>query len=166
MPKMETAYFAGGCFWCITPTFKETPGVYSVVSGYAGGDLENPAYKDVKSQKSGHRETIKIEFDSDIVSFEELFSVFLCSVNPFDGGGQFIDRGFSYTLAVYYTTEEQKETAAKGIHNLEQLAGMPAHISLEPYKNFFEAEEEHQDYYLKHPEEFHKELVESGRIAR
>ena len=164
MAKMESAYFAGGCFWCITPTFKETPGVSAVISGYAGGDLQNPTYKDVKTQKSGHRETIKIDFDSEQVSFDELFSIFLCRVNPFDEGGQFIDRGFSYTLAVYYTSEEQKETAAKAIHDLEQLAGMKAHISLEPYKNFFEAEEEHQDYYLKNPEEFHKELVESGRI--
>ena len=164
MAKMESAYFAGGCFWCITPTFKETPGVTAVVSGYAGGDLENPTYKDVKSQKSGHRETIKIDFDSEQVSFEELFSTFLCSVNPFDGGGQFIDRGFSYTLAVYYTSEEQKEIAAEAVRNLEHLAGMEAHISLEPFKNFFEAEEEHQDYYLKNPEEFRKELIESGRI--
>ena len=122
MAKMESAYFAGGCFWCITPTFKETPGVSAVISGYAGGDLQNPTYKDVKTQKSGHRETIKIDFDSETVSFDELFSVFLCSVNPFDEGGQFIDRGFSYTLAVYYTSEEQKETAAKAIHDLEQLA--------------------------------------------
>ena len=79
MAKMESAYFAGGCFWCITPTFKETPGVSAVISGYAGGDLQNPTYKDVKTQKSGHRETIKIDFDSEMVSFDELFSVFLCS---------------------------------------------------------------------------------------
>ena len=87
MAKMESAYFAGGCFWCITPTFKETPGVSAVISGYAGGDLQNPTYKDVKTQKSGHRETIKIDFDSEMVSFDELFSVFLCSVNAFDEGG-------------------------------------------------------------------------------
>ena len=164
MAKMESAYFAGGCFWCITPTFKETPGVTAVISGYAGGDLENPTYKDVKSQKSGHRETIRIDYDSEVVTFEELLDVFLCSVNPFDEGGQFIDRGFSYTLAVYYTNTDQKFAAIDAIANIEKLSGMKAHISVEPYKNFYEAEEEHQDYYLKNPEEFHKELVESGRI--
>ena len=164
MPKMESAYLAGGCFWCITPTFKETPGVVAVTSGYAGGDLENPTYKDVKSQQGGHRETIKIDFDSEVVSFAELFDIFLCGVNPFDEGGQFIDRGFSYTLAVYYTNDEQKYAAIDGIANIERLSGMKAHISVEPYKNFYDAEEEHQDYYLKNPEEFRKELIESGRI--
>ena len=164
MPKMETAYFAGGCFWCITPTFKLTDGVVSVTSGYAGGELENPTYKDVKSQKSGHRETIKIEYDADVVSFEELFDIFMCGVNPFDAEGQFIDRGHSYTLAVYYMNEEQKSVAEESIRTLEHHSGMKTYISIEPFKNFYDAEEEHQDYYLKHPEEFHRELVESGRI--
>ncbi|MBQ7284035.1 MAG: peptide-methionine (S)-S-oxide reductase MsrA [Oscillospiraceae bacterium] len=159
-----TAYFAGGCFWCITPTFKETPGVTDVVSGYSGGDEVNPVYKDVKEQKTGHRETIRIDFDAEQVTFEELFSTFLCGVNPFDDGGQFIDRGFSYTLAVYYTDEEQKLTALKGISDLEQLSGMKVQISVEPFKSFYPAEEEHQDYYLKHPEEFRQELIDSGRI--
>ena len=164
MPKMETAYFAGGCFWCITPTFNEMEGVSSVTSGYAGGDLENPTYKEVKKQIGGHRETIKIEYDADMVDFEQLFDIFLCGVNPFDAEGQFIDRGHSYTLAVYYLNDYQKTVAEKAISALEQQSGMKTYISIEPYKNFYTAEEEHQDYYLKNPEEFHKELVESGRI--
>ena len=164
MPKMETAYFAGGCFWCITPTFNEMEGVASVTSGYAGGDLENPTYKEVKSQIGGHRETIKIEYDADKVDFEQLFDIFLCGVNPFDAEGQFIDRGHSYTLAVYYLNDYQKSAAENAIRALEQQSGMKTYISVEPYKNFYTAEEEHQDYYLKNPEEFHKELVESGRI--
>ena len=143
---MESAYFAGGCFWCITPTFKETPGVSAVISGYAGGDLQNPTYKDVKTQKSGHRETIKIDFDSEMVSFDELFSVFLCSVNPFDEGGQFIDRGFSYTLAVYYTSEEQKETAAAFLAELQKEYFQPIMIENLPLRQFIPAEEYHQDY--------------------
>ena len=165
MPKMETAYFAGGCFWCITPTFKETEGVTDVVSGYAGGDMENPTYKDVKSQKSGHRETIRIDYDADIIGFEQLFDMFMCGVNPFDEGGQFIDRGHSYTLAVYYLNNEQKAVAEESIRALEHHSGMKTYISIEPYKNFYPAEEEHQDYYLKHPEEFRRELIESGRIT-
>ena len=164
MAKMETAYLAGGCFWCITPTFKEMDGVTDVVSGYSGGDEANPTYKDVKEQKTGHRETIRIDFDADITDFEEIFDIFLNSIDPYDAEGQFIDKGFSYTLAVYYTNENQKAVAEKGIKNLEAFSGTKVYIAVEPFKSFYPAEEEHQDYYLKYPEEFHKELVESGRI--
>ena len=110
---MKTAYFAGGCFWCITPTFKETEGVFDVTSGYCGGDEINPTYKDVKSQKTGHRETIKIDYDSEKVSFAELFEIFIGGVDPFDGEGQFIDRGYSYTLADYYNDINEKKPPKK-----------------------------------------------------
>ena len=161
---MQSAYFAGGCFWCITPTFKETPGVFDVTSGYSGGEEENPVYADVKYQRTGHRETIRIDFDPHIISFRELFSIFLDGVDPYDPGGQFIDRGHSYTLAVYYLDEEQKNISVEGIAWLEKDAGKTVYISVEPFKNFYPAEDEHQDYYLKHPEEFRQELIDSGRM--
>ena len=161
---MATAYFAGGCFWCITPTFREMEGVSNVVSGYSGGQESNPVYEDVKYQRTGHRETIAIHYDPEKVSFRELFSVFLDGVDPFDEGGQFIDRGHSYTLAVYYLTEEEKSIAEAGIRALQEQAGQTVFISVEPFTAFWDAEEEHQDYYRKHPEEFRKELIESGRI--
>ena len=161
---MKTAYFAGGCFWCITPTFQELEGVASVTSGYSGGDEMDPTYLDVKYQKTKHRETIRIEYDGEKVSFETLFDIFLSGVDPFDEGGQFIDRGHSYTLAVYYLTEQERAIAAAGIAALEKESGRKVHISVEPFKSFYAAEEEHQDYYRKHPEEFRKELIESGRI--
>ena len=161
---MQSAYFAGGCFWCITPTFKETPGVIDVISGYSGGDEENPVYADVKYQRTGHRETIRIDFDPSIVSFQDLFSIFLDCVDPFDPGGQFIDRGHSYTLAVYYLDEAQKNISIGGIAQLEKDSQNTVYISVEPFKNFYPAEEAHQDYYLKHPEEFRQELIDSGRM--
>ena len=161
---MKTAYFAGGCFWCITPTFQEMDGVYRVVSGYSGGDEQNPVYEDVKYQRTGHRETIKIEYDPDAVSFAALFEIFLSGVDPFDDGGQYIDRGHSYTLAVYYLSEEEKSIALEKIEALEAQSGQRVCISVESFKSFYSAEEEHQDYYLKHPEEFRKELIDSGRI--
>ena len=94
MNEKETAYFAGGCFWCITPAFRELPGVYHVVSGYSGGEEENPSYEDVKYQRTGHRETIRIDYDPAQVAFEQLMDIFLGSVDPYDPDGQFIDRGF------------------------------------------------------------------------
>ena len=162
--KKETAYFAGGCFWCITPIFKEMDGVLTVTSGYSGGDEENPAYADVKNQKTGHRETIRVEFDGARVSFEALLGVFLSGVDPFDGGGQYIDRGHSYTLAIYCCSETQESAALSAVGHLQEATGRTVCISVEPYKNFYSAEEEHQDYYLKHPEEVRQELIDSGRI--
>ena len=161
---MNTAYFAGGCFWCITPIFKEMEGVADVVSGYSGGDEVNPTYEDVKYQRTGHRETIRVDFTREKVSFEELLEVFIGGVDPFDDGGQFIDRGHSYTLAVYYMDNDQKLCAEAAIARLEAAAGQKVYISVEPFKSFYPAEEEHQDYYRKHPEEFRQELIDSGRL--
>lgn len=162
--NMEKAYFAGGCFWCITPTFRELEGVENVTSGYSGGDEAAPAYEDVKNQRTGHRETICIDFDPAGVSFETLLRIFLNSVDPFDDGGQFIDRGFSYTLAVYYLNDAQKAVTEEMLDALAQDAGKRPCITVEPFKNFCRAEEYHQNYDLKHPDEFHRELVESGRL--
>ena len=161
--KPETAYFAGGCFWCITPAFRETEGVAAVTSGYSGGCEANPVYADVKHQRTGHRETIRVAYDAQRVNFEGLLDLFLESVDPFDGEGQFIDRGHSYTLAVYYTDESQREAAQKRIARLEKESGRQVWVSLEPFTAFYDAEEEHQDYDLKHPAEFEKELIDSGR---
>ena len=161
---MKTAYFAGGCFWCITPTFQEMEGVSAVTSGYSGGMEENPSYEDVKYQRTGHRETIRIAYDEDLVSYAHLLDIFLSGVDPFDAGGQFIDRGHSYTLAVYYETEQERQLAADAIGALEKESGQKVYISLEPFTAFYTAEEEHQDYYRKHPEEFRQELIDSGRL--
>ena len=163
MAAKETVYFAGGCFWCITPTFREMEGVCRVVSGYSGGQEMNPTYEDVKHQRTGHRETILVDYDPQVVSFQKLFDIFLASVNPFDPDGQYIDRGHSYTLAVYYLSEQQKQIAEDRIRKLEAGSGKQVCISLEPFRNFYTAEEYHQNYDLKNPEAFEKELIESGR---
>jgi peptide-methionine (S)-S-oxide reductase len=159
------AYFAGGCFWCITPIYKMY-GVDRVVCGYSGGDEKDPKYEDVKAQKTGHRETIMLEYDPEKVPYDKLLDIFFANVDPFDAEGQFIDKGFSYTLAIYYEAEEDKIKAMNKIKKLEEESGKTAHVALEPFKGFYEAEEYHQDYYLKNPEAFEKELVESGRMKK
>ena len=161
---MKKAYFAGGCFWCITPTFQEMAGVAAVTSGYSGGMEADPSYEDVKYQRTGHRETIRIDYDPTQISYGELLQIFLDGVDPFDEGGQYIDRGHSYTLAVYWMTEEERQLAAAAIADLEKTSGQKVYISLEPFTAFYSAEEEHQDYYRKHPEEFRQELIDSGRL--
>ena len=157
------AYFAGGCFWCITPIFYEFCGVSKVVSGYSGGDEINPTYEEVKNQRTYHRETIEILYDEKIVSFSKLLDCFLSHVDLFDGEGQFIDRGRSYTLAVYYTNDKEKEITLKRIHEIEKITNKKVFVSVEKFKSFYPAEEYHQDYYKKNPDEFNKELIESGR---
>lgn len=159
---MKKAYFAGGCFWCITPMFK-IYGASNVTAGYSGGDEVNPAYEDVKAQKTGHRETICVEYDPSKVSYDTLLEIYLSNVDPFDSEGQFIDKGFSYTLAVYYTDEEELALASKAVKALEEDEGRKSFIALEPFKSFYPAEEYHQDYYLKNPDAFEKELIDSGR---
>ena len=166
MNFQETAYFAGGCFWCITPAFRELPGVHNVISGFSGGEERDPSYEDVKKQRTGHRETICIDYDPEQVSFDRLMDIFLGSVDPYDPDGQFIDRGFSYTLAVYYLSEGQRRMAEARMKALEEKEGKPVYIQVEPFRSFYAAEEYHQDYYRKNPEAFEEELIASGRKQR
>ena len=112
---LRKAYFAGGCFWCIEPGFEALPGVKSAVSGYSGGREANPAYSDVKAQRTGHRETVCVEYDDEMVSYQALLDAYLGSVDPFDDGGQFIDRGHSYTLAVYFTRDDERIAAERAL---------------------------------------------------
>ena len=156
------AYFAGGCFWCVTPIYKMY-GVDKVTCGYSGGDEVNPTYEEVKAQKTGHRETIMLEYDNNTVTYDNLLDIYFSNVDPFDKDGQYIDKGFSYTLAIYYTTEEEKRIAEERIRKIEEESGKKTYVAIEPFKSFYEAEEYHQDYYLKNPVEFEKELIESGR---
>lgn len=99
-----------------------------------------------------------------MVTFEELLEIFLSSVDPFDSDGQFIDRGHSYTLAVYHCSDTQQQAAEAAVRALEAQSGQRVYVSIEPFTAFYKAEEEHQDYYLKHPTEFRQELIDSGRI--
>lgn len=161
---MKFAYFAGGCFWCITPTFQEMDGVLAVTSGYSGGEEVNPVYEDVKYQRTGHRETIRIAYDPEKLTYETLLNVFLQGVDPFDEGGQYIDRGHSYTLAVYYETLQEKTLAQSAVSALERESGQKVFVSVEAFSAFYTAEEEHQDYYRKNPEAFRQELIDSGRL--
>lgn len=138
-------------------------GAEKVVCGYAGGDEINPTYEQVKKQQTGHRETIAVYYDDNKLDYKTLLKIYLKNIDPYDEGGQFIDRGFSYTLAIFTNNEEERNLALNYINNLEKEANKKVYVSIEDYKNFYEAEEYHQDYYLKNPDAFEKELIESGR---
>ncbi len=162
---MREAYFAGGCFWCITPFFAELPGVERVTSGYSGGAEAQPTYEQVKRQETGHRETVRVLYDPERVSYQELLEVFLAHVDPFDGGGQYIDRGRSYTLAVYFADGAERAAAEAALARLEAGSGRKPCVALEPFTAFWPAEERHQDWYRKNPEAFEREMIESGRVC-
>ena len=161
--RMKNSYFAGGCFWCIAPIFREMEGVETVTSGYCGGDEKNPKYEEVKAQKTHHRETIRVKYDPEKISYRDLVSVFLESIDPFDAGGQFIDRGASYTAALFFTDSDEQIIAKEMLATLAQKEGKIPAVSLEPYRKFWPAEDFHQDYDLKNPEAFAEELIASGR---
>lgn len=157
------AYFAGGCFWCITEPFYDIDGVIKVESGFSGGDEINPNYEDVKAQKTSHRETIKVIYDESKVDYKTLLDTFLNHVDLTDDGGQFIDRGFSYTLAIFYNNVNEEKIIRKTIKEIEDKYNIKACVSVLPFKNFYIADEYHQDYFRKNKEEYLKEMIESGR---
>ncbi|HBQ77053.1 MAG TPA: peptide-methionine (S)-S-oxide reductase, partial [Exiguobacterium sp.] len=147
----EPAILAGGCFWCMEPPFEELKGVKSVISGYTGGDVENPTYNQVSAETTGHREAVLITFDPNVISYKQLLDVYWRQIDPTDANGQFVDQGESYTTAIFYTNEKQKEIAMQSKQDLEKQQVFDDKIvtPLIAAGPFYEAETYHQDYYLK-----------------
>ena len=166
MSKTETAIFAGGCFWCVESDFDRVPGVVSTTSGYIGGHVDNPTYQDVVSEQSGHREAVRIEFDPSKVSYEKMLDAYWHSVDPTDAGGQFCDRGESYTTAIFTTTEEQAKLAAASKEQIEKELGQKVATLIEPAPTFWEAEGYHQDYYENNPIRYNVYRLGCRRDAR
>ena len=147
----QTAVFAGGCFWCTESDFEKLDGVISAASGYIGGQLKNPTYKQVSSGGSGHTEAVQVIFDDQTVSYADLVEYFWKTIDPTDGGGQFCDRGQQYRSEIFYKTEEQRSIAQSSKDTLAAsgLLTAPIATQLTPSSHFYSAEEYHQDYYLK-----------------
>lgn len=164
---MEKALFAGGCFWCMVQPFDTQPGIESVVSGYAGGHVKNPTYEQVKEQNTGHTEVVQITFDPEIMSFEELIKIYWQVTDPTDAMGQFMDRGDSYRPVIYYYSNDQKKIAEKSKRSLEESGKYkkPIVVTIEEAPVFYEAEEEHQDFYKKNPERYRQEKEERAAWA-
>ena len=117
--NINTAYFAGGCFWCMTKPFDKFDGIEKVTSGYMGGHTENPTYEEVKSGNTGHFEVVRIEYDVALFSYHKLLEIFFSVIDPLDSGGQYQDRGPQYKTAVFYSNNNQKELAEQYIENLQ-----------------------------------------------
>lgn len=141
--KTETAIVAGGCFWCVESDFEAVRGVKEVVSGYTGGSLQNPTYEN----HDGHYEAVEITFDSSVISYSELISKFLRSVDVVDAGGQFCDRGPAYRTAIFVADDAQKSSAMKAIAAAEAALGQKIVTPVKKAGKFWIAEDYHQDYY-------------------
>lgn len=143
------AYVAGGCFWCVESDFEAVKGVSEVVSGYTGGTVKNPSYKQVVRGGTGHYEAVEITYDPDVISYADLMGLFFRSVDATDAGGQFCDRGDSYRTAIFVSNKAEKATAQAAKAEAEKALGQKIVTPILDAGPFYKAEEYHQDYYKK-----------------
>lgn len=151
--RLETAVFAGGCFWCTEADFDKVEGVVSTISGYTGGDLEEPTYKQVTGGDTGHYEAVKISYDPAKVSYEELVDYYFRTIDPTDPAGQFCDKGSSYRTAIFVDDAEERETVEESIETIETSGVLPNRVVTKVIdaSEFWPAESYHQNYYRTNP---------------
>jgi peptide-methionine (S)-S-oxide reductase len=166
--KLETAIFAGGCFWCVESDFDQVPGVVETVSGYTGGELDDPTYGQVSAGGTGHLEAVQVTYDASAVTYEELLHFYWRSVDPTDAGGQFCDRSASYTTAIFAASDEQFAEAEKSKEELIASAVLrdPIVTPVRHASAFYPAEGYHQNYYQTHPYRYRLYRFSCGRDDR
>ena len=162
------ATFGGGCFWCVEAAFKEIEGVESVTSGYAGGDTEDPTYREVCSGTTGHAEVVQLEYDPSAVSYEELLEVFFTVHDPTQLNRQGPDVGSQYRSIILPHDEEQRETAESYVAALDEEGGYDDDVvtEVEPLDTFYPAEEYHQDYFEKNPDDAYCSMHARPKITK
>ncbi|MCB2113487.1 MAG: peptide-methionine (S)-S-oxide reductase MsrA [Parvularculaceae bacterium] len=160
--KAATAVFAGGCFWCVESDFEKLEGVSEVISGYSGGLMQNPTYKN----HEGHIEAAEIFYDPSVVSYRALVDYLLRHIDPLDDGGQFCDRGHSYTSAIFASNADEWADAKAAIAQAETELGKKIVTPIEDRGEFWRAEDYHQDYYKKNPLRYRYYRTACRRDAR
>lgn len=163
--EIRTATFAGGCFWCTEADFEEVPGVVKAVSGYTGGQFENPSYEEVCSGRTSHVEAVQVYYDPNEIGYRELLDIYWRHIDPTDPGGQFADRGSQYQTAIFYHDEQQKQLAEESKAELAASGKFDSPIATEikPATMFYEAEEYHQGYYKRCSIDYKRYRLGSGR---
>lgn len=164
----EVVVFGGGCFWCTEAVFAELKGVTSVVPGYAGGHTENPTYRQVCSDSTGHAEVSRVQFDLSQVTFHDLLSVFFATHDPTTLNRQGADRGTHYRSIILYTDDEQKQQAESFVQKLEESGslGSPVVTEIVPLERFYEAEAEHKQFYMENPDSMYCQIVIRPKVAK
>ena len=166
--NVESAIFAGGCFWCTEADFDKVDGVISTVSGYTGGTVENPTYRQVTSGDTGHYEAVEVTYDPAKVTYDELVDYYLHTIDPTDERGQFCDKGSSYRSAVFVETGDQREAVEAEIEEIEESGVLPGPVvtSVLDESTFWKAEDYHQNYYKTTPVKYRFYRQGCGRDAR
>jgi peptide-methionine (S)-S-oxide reductase len=162
------ATLAGGCFWCLEAVYVELRGVEKVVSGYAGGSVNNPTYRQVSSGSSGHAEVVQVTFDPNVVSYRELLEVFFTIHDPTTPNRQGADVGSQYRSVIFYHDESQKKTAEEVMQQVEGSGVWPNRLvtQLAPLDKFYPAEDYHQDYYKNNPNQSYCQVVVAPKVAK
>lgn len=164
---LSVAWFAGGCFWCMEPPFDALPGVQATISGFTGGRELNPTYAQVSAGMTTHIEALAVYYDPAEVSYAELLRTFWINVDPFDGRGQFCDRGPHYRPALFPQTDEERALAAASLEEVQQrFTGQRIAVELLPADRFYPAEDYHQDFYQKNPDHYYRYREGCGRDRR
>ena len=146
--EYKKAYFAGGCFWCMEQSFDKVKGVIKSTSGYSGGHVKNPTYKQVTYKDTGHVEAIAVYYDPTLTSYQELLKVFWVNIDPFDANGQFCDKGKSYRSVAFYENIKQKKLIESSMTSIEKKFNKKKIVTLVwEFEKFYPAEDYHQDYY-------------------
>ena len=164
----QTIILAGGCFWCIEAVFQRIKGVTKVVSGYAGGNVENPTYEQVCTGKTGHTEAVQVTFDTSKITLLEILEIFWHLHDPTTLNRQGADQGTQYRSAIFYTSKEQKDIIDESLHRLilEQSYADPIVTEISPLEVFYEAQEYHQNYFNTHPTQGYCSLVINPKISK
>jgi peptide-methionine (S)-S-oxide reductase len=165
-PKLASAVFAGGCFWCTESDFDKVPGVVSTTSGYIGGRSANPTYEQVSAGGTGHIEAVRVVYDPARVSYQRLLARFFRTIDPLDGGGQFCDRGSQYRSAIFVANPAERRLAEATRARAAALLRKPIATQILPATTFYAAEGYHQDYYKKNPTKYKYYRWRCGRDAR
>jgi len=165
---MDVATLGGGCFWCLEAVFVELNGIERVESGYAGGSVPNPSYEAVCAETTGHAEVVQVTFDSQVISFKEILQVFFTIHDPTTLNRQGADVGTQYRSAIFYHTPEQQAIAAQVIQELSAAGLWKAPIVTEvvPISAFYPAEDYHQEFFQRHPEQLYCQFVISPKVAK
>jgi peptide-methionine (S)-S-oxide reductase len=164
--QTAAAVFAGGCFWCTEADFDKIPGVVATTSGYTGGKLANPTYKQVSAGGTGHIEAVRVEYDPKRISYAELVRRFLPTIDVTDGSGQFCDRGESYRPALFVANAEQRRDATAALKRINARISQPLAVAVLPAARFWPAEGYHQDYYKRNSTKYKFYRWKCGRDER
>ena len=164
--SIQSVYFAGGCFWCVEEAFEKTRGVVNVESGYSGGDKKNPTYMEVVTGNTGHIEATKIDFNPEVINTNQLLKTLFLNIDPFDNKGQFCDKGYSYRSAIFSNDQKLINQKKELIQKIENNHNKKVQLMILPFKNFYLAEDYHQDYYKKNPIRYNYYKYSCGREKR